>query len=352
MPRASRTSGWWSPCSTRPSRPSRSTPSPADAVSLAPRAVAHRRAAAGRRTRRRALRPSQGGPRRAAQGRRGRELGHSRRSRGARDSCRARPPLLEPRPRRAQRAPAGRARARRGRRLTDRRATLPPKEAVEPVGRRRHDVLRSPPTDAAPGLPDGPIYAPARIAPDKGQADVLRVAEILQEAERAGAGAAGRPRRRPRIRRRAARDGPPRGAPGWRRVPRPADDGGRPGRVRGGQAPAPPHGAPGGHAAHPARRPGDGRAPLVYEAGGVREGVRDGETGFVLPPGDVEGMARVAEALLRDPARRLAVAQAGREFVEAHFRRATSPRAHRVLPRGGRAGGWAAALAQPAADEA
>jgi glycosyltransferase involved in cell wall biosynthesis len=61
---------------------------------------------------------------------------------------------------------------------------------------------------------------------------------------------------------------------------------------------------------------------------GVPELIRDGETGYLAEPGDVEGLR---EALVRaltedDPARR---AQAGRALVEAEFN--TRGSAHRLV---------------------
>lgn len=204
------------------------------------------------------------------------------------------------------------------------------------------------------GLPDGPIlYAPARIAPDKGQADVLRVAEILR-------------RRGVPVRvRLAGRVDVPAYADELREMVRREELQGvveflgplTMEAYRDGYAGASLLLLPTVHQEGMPRTLLDAQAmgvpPLVYEAGGVREGVRDGETGFVLPPGDVEGMARVAEALLRDPARRLAVAQAGREFVETHFQPRNLAARHTAfyLAAVARAVGRPA-LARPAADEA
>jgi glycosyltransferase involved in cell wall biosynthesis len=62
------------------------------------------------------------------------------------------------------------------------------------------------------------------------------------------------------------------------------------------------------------------RKPVVAtETGGLPEVVRDGETGLLVPPGDVESLARAVSSLLRDPARRRQLGEAGRRRVETSF---------------------------------
>ncbi len=62
------------------------------------------------------------------------------------------------------------------------------------------------------------------------------------------------------------------------------------------------------------------RLPVVATAvGGVPEIVVHDETGVVVPPGDPAVLAQAMDALLRDPARRRAMAQAGRKRLEARF---------------------------------
>jgi N-acetyl-alpha-D-glucosaminyl L-malate synthase BshA len=58
---------------------------------------------------------------------------------------------------------------------------------------------------------------------------------------------------------------------------------------------------------------------IASRAGGLPEVVRDGENGFLLPVGDVEGMARAALSLLEDPDRHRAFAQASRRWAVERF---------------------------------
>lgn len=72
-----------------------------------------------------------------------------------------------------------------------------------------------------------------------------------------------------------------------------------------------------------------GRAAIEAEAmgvpvvatdhGGSRETVIDGETGWLVPPGDADAMAAAIDEALADPARRAAMGVRGRENVLAHF---------------------------------
>ena len=62
-----------------------------------------------------------------------------------------------------------------------------------------------------------------------------------------------------------------------------------------------------------------GVPPVVYEAGGMREGIIDGETGLLIKAGDVQGMASAVEKLVRDVELRKRMAVAGRKFVEERF---------------------------------
>jgi len=55
---------------------------------------------------------------------------------------------------------------------------------------------------------------------------------------------------------------------------------------------------------------------LATAVGGVRELIRDGVDGFVLPAGDAAAFARQARALLAEPARRERFRAAARERAE------------------------------------
>ncbi|MHC4199244.1 MAG: glycosyltransferase family 4 protein, partial [Planctomycetota bacterium] len=54
-------------------------------------------------------------------------------------------------------------------------------------------------------------------------------------------------------------------------------------------------------------------------AGALFELVRDGETGFLVPPGDAKALAGKVTELLADKQRRVEMGQAGRELVEKEF---------------------------------
>ena len=60
--------------------------------------------------------------------------------------------------------------------------------------------------------------------------------------------------------------------------------------------------------------------PVVSSAvGGIAESVLDGETGFVVPQGDVEGLRKRLRQLLADPALRVRMGRSGRQRYERHF---------------------------------
>ncbi|WP_092082517.1 glycosyltransferase [Poseidonocella sedimentorum] len=61
------------------------------------------------------------------------------------------------------------------------------------------------------------------------------------------------------------------------------------------------------------------RPVIATQVAGVGELVRDGETGFMVPPGDVESLMDRIRALAADPAARAAMGAAGRETVAAEF---------------------------------
>lgn len=62
------------------------------------------------------------------------------------------------------------------------------------------------------------------------------------------------------------------------------------------------------------RRPGIGT-----RLGGIPEAIRDGETGFVVPVGDVEALADRMETLLADPALRERMGNAAHDYISATF---------------------------------
>ena len=55
------------------------------------------------------------------------------------------------------------------------------------------------------------------------------------------------------------------------------------------------------------------------DSGGVRSAVRDGETGFVVPPEDVGAVSNALRTLLTDPSQRDAMGRAARAAVENHY---------------------------------
>jgi len=61
------------------------------------------------------------------------------------------------------------------------------------------------------------------------------------------------------------------------------------------------------------------QAVVATAAGGIPDAVADRETGRLVPPKDVEGLAQAMAALLRDPELTRRYGQAGRKRVEEHF---------------------------------
>ena len=62
-----------------------------------------------------------------------------------------------------------------------------------------------------------------------------------------------------------------------------------------------------------------GLACLATDVSAIPELIRDGETGRLVPPGDADALAGALEQLIRDPARRQALGQAGAARVRAAF---------------------------------
>jgi len=58
---------------------------------------------------------------------------------------------------------------------------------------------------------------------------------------------------------------------------------------------------------------------IAGDSGGVRSAVRDGETGIVVPPTDVDAIADTIRSLLVNPDRRKQMGQAARRAVETHY---------------------------------
>jgi phosphatidylinositol alpha-1,6-mannosyltransferase len=58
---------------------------------------------------------------------------------------------------------------------------------------------------------------------------------------------------------------------------------------------------------------------VAGDSGGVRSAVRDGETGLVVPPEDVDGVAMALRQLLTDPDFRKRMGAAARRAVETHY---------------------------------
>lgn len=58
---------------------------------------------------------------------------------------------------------------------------------------------------------------------------------------------------------------------------------------------------------------------VTTDVAGAKELVIDGETGFVLPQGDVHGLAQAAQALVENDNLRLRMGRAGRERIEREF---------------------------------
>jgi glycosyltransferase involved in cell wall biosynthesis len=62
-----------------------------------------------------------------------------------------------------------------------------------------------------------------------------------------------------------------------------------------------------------------GVAVIATHVGGVRELVRDGESGWLVPANDAAALTGALDALLGDPWRRRKLAVGGRRHVASHF---------------------------------
>jgi glycosyltransferase involved in cell wall biosynthesis len=75
---------------------------------------------------------------------------------------------------------------------------------------------------------------------------------------------------------------------------------------------------------------------VAGDSGGVRSAVRDGETGIVVPPSDVDAISDAIRSLLLNPDRRRQMGRAARHAVETHYNwdrvaRDTREFTHRVV---------------------
>lgn len=62
-----------------------------------------------------------------------------------------------------------------------------------------------------------------------------------------------------------------------------------------------------------------GKPVVAFAVGGIPEVVRDGETGYLLPHGDAEGLAEKTMLLLRNPQAADIMGAKGRKFVQENF---------------------------------
>jgi glycosyltransferase involved in cell wall biosynthesis len=62
-----------------------------------------------------------------------------------------------------------------------------------------------------------------------------------------------------------------------------------------------------------------GKPVIASDIGGVNELVRNGETGYLVPPGDTHALARGINSLIADPALSRKMAIAGKALVEKEF---------------------------------
>jgi glycosyltransferase involved in cell wall biosynthesis len=66
-----------------------------------------------------------------------------------------------------------------------------------------------------------------------------------------------------------------------------------------------------------------GKPCVAFDADGAREVVVPGETGYLVRPGDVAGVAAAVNRLLEDPQLRARMGEAGRRRVDPAFRAET-----------------------------
>jgi len=73
---------------------------------------------------------------------------------------------------------------------------------------------------------------------------------------------------------------------------------------------------------------------IATDIGGLPELVEHGKTGYLFPVGDIDGMARAAITLLRDPALHHSMRQACRQVAEQRYERSNIVRVYETLYRG------------------
>jgi glycosyltransferase involved in cell wall biosynthesis len=59
--------------------------------------------------------------------------------------------------------------------------------------------------------------------------------------------------------------------------------------------------------------------PVAYDIGGMSEGIRNGDTGFLVKKGDLAGFTKRLHELLTDEAKRKSMGERGRKFIEGQF---------------------------------
>ena len=59
--------------------------------------------------------------------------------------------------------------------------------------------------------------------------------------------------------------------------------------------------------------------PIAYIIGGIPEGILHGKTGFLIPKGDIRGLAKSMKELLTNEEKRKKMGEEGRKFVKKQF---------------------------------
>lgn len=61
-----------------------------------------------------------------------------------------------------------------------------------------------------------------------------------------------------------------------------------------------------------------GKPVIATDTGGVRDAIIDGQTGIIVPDGDIPGIARAIRELLRDPEKTRRLGEEGRAYAQEH----------------------------------